>query len=213
MVPKAIANERDWRLYQELAAQADIILSSGRYLRDWAEGRAQEILQIDDPRFTELRAWRLQNGLPAQADIAIISGSLDFLVPPVLFAGGRRVVIVTTGSADPVRVKEIETLGGRVLIAGEKSVDGALLVQGLAGLGYRTIYSAAGPRINHLLVTGGLLDGLYLTSANLLLGGQPFSSILEGPLLTPPVGMKIHHIYLDTAALDGLGQMYIAYGR
>ncbi|RME52690.1 MAG: pyrimidine reductase, partial [Caldilineae bacterium] len=44
IVPKQIANERDWRLYQELAAQADLIISSGRYLRDWAAGRAQEIL-------------------------------------------------------------------------------------------------------------------------------------------------------------------------
>lgn len=29
MVPKNTANERDWRLYQELAAQADLIISSG----------------------------------------------------------------------------------------------------------------------------------------------------------------------------------------
>ncbi len=213
MVPKAIANERDWRLYQELAAQADIILSSGRYLRDWAEGRAQEILQIDDPRFADLREWRAQHGLPAQADIAIISASLDFPIPPVLFSAGRRVVVVTTGSADPARVKEIESQAGRVIIAGERSVEGALLVQGLAGLGYRTIYSAAGPRVLHLLVTGGALDCLYLTSANRLLGGQPFSSILEGPLLFPPMGMKLQHIYLDAGALDGTGQLFMAYRK
>ena len=61
-VPKAIANERDWRLFQELAAQADLIISSGRYLRDWADGRAQEILQTDDPRFADLRQWRQDQG-------------------------------------------------------------------------------------------------------------------------------------------------------
>jgi len=44
MVPRAIANERDWRLFQELSAQADIFLTSGRYLREWAKGQAQEIL-------------------------------------------------------------------------------------------------------------------------------------------------------------------------
>src|SRR3990172_3258808 len=32
VIPKTIANERDWRLFQELLMQADIILSSGRYL-------------------------------------------------------------------------------------------------------------------------------------------------------------------------------------
>src|SRR5690242_10250320 len=57
-VPPATANDRDWRLYQELAAQADVLISSGRYLREWAEGKAQEILQVDDPKFADLRRWR-----------------------------------------------------------------------------------------------------------------------------------------------------------
>ena len=58
MVPKNIVNDRDWRLYQELAAQADLIISSGRYLRDWADDRAQEILQVDNPEFADLKTWR-----------------------------------------------------------------------------------------------------------------------------------------------------------
>ena len=45
IVPKQIANPRDWRLFQELAVQADLIISSGRYLRDYAEGHAEEILR------------------------------------------------------------------------------------------------------------------------------------------------------------------------
>src|SRR5690606_6878447 len=50
MVPSQTANPRDWRLFQELAVQADILITSGRYLRDYAGGRAQEILRIyDDP--------------------------------------------------------------------------------------------------------------------------------------------------------------------
>jgi hypothetical protein len=44
-VPKAITSDADWRLYQELAAQADVLLTSGRYLREWAEGRAQASLR------------------------------------------------------------------------------------------------------------------------------------------------------------------------
>jgi riboflavin biosynthesis pyrimidine reductase len=210
-VPKSIANERDWRLYQELAAQADLLLSSGRYLRDWAEGRAQEILQVDDPRFSDLRDWRRDHGLPTQADIAIVSASLDFPIPPLLTSGGRRFIVATTADPDPMRVEEIERLGGRVIIAGSASVDGALLVKALAALGYRTIYSAAGPRILHLLVTSGALDFLYVTAANRLLGGMKFAALLDGPLLDPPVGARIRHIYLDEQALDGLGQMYLSY--
>jgi len=40
VVPPAIANKRDWRLYQELAAQADVMLTSARYFRQLATGVA-----------------------------------------------------------------------------------------------------------------------------------------------------------------------------
>ena len=213
MVPQNIANERDWRLFQELAAQADIIISSGRYLRDWADGRAQEILQIDDPRFADLRDWRQNQGLPPQPDIAIISGSLQFPIPDVLTAGGRKVVVFTTANPDPDRVAEIESRAGKVVVAGDESVDGAAVVQQMSKMGYRTVYSATGPKVLHLLLAGGVLHRLYLTQANRLLGGQPFSTIVEGPLLATAVDLQINTIYLDPHALDGLGQLLISYER
>lgn len=211
MVPRDIANERDWRLFQELAAQADLIISSGRYLRDWAEGRAQEILQIDDPRFADLREWRKNRGLPPQPDIAIISGSLRFPIPDVLTAGGRSVLVFTTANPEPSRVAEIESRAGRVIVAGDESVDGAALVLRMTELGYRTVYSATGPKVLHLLLAGGALDRLYITYANRLLGGNPFSSVVEGPLLEKAVDLRINTIHLDPHALNGLGQLFVSY--
>jgi len=213
MVPKDIANERDWRLFQELAAQADLIISSGRYLRDWADGRAQEILQVDDPRFADLREWRRSRDLPPQPDIAIISGSLQFPIPDVLTAGGRRIVVFTTSNPDPGRVAEIESKAGQVIVAGDKSVDGATLVQQMTELGYRTVYSATGPKVLHLLLAGGALDRLYLTYANRILGGRPFSTTVDGPLLETAVDLQIHTVYFDPHALNGLGQLFVAYDR
>jgi riboflavin biosynthesis pyrimidine reductase len=213
MVPKQTANERDWRLFQELAVQADLIISSGRYLRDWADGRAQEILRVDDPTFADLKAWRLAQSLSPQPDIAVISGSLDFPIPEVLTAGGRKAIIFTTAHPDLERVKEIEARAGQVIVAGETSVAGDQMVQHLSALGYRTIYSAAGPKVLHLLLSGGVLDRLYLTHAHRLLGGQPFSSIVEGDLLAPAVGMTLHTVYFDPHALDGLGQLLVSYQR
>jgi len=211
MVPKNTANKRDWRMFQELAAQADLIISSGRYLRDWVDGRAQEILQIDDPRFADLRDWRQSQGLSLQPDIAIISGSLRFPIPDVLTAGGRKVVVFTTANPDAERVAEIESKGAQVVIAGKERVEGGTLVQRMTEMGYRTVYSAAGPKVLHLLLSGGVLNRLYLTHANRLLGGQPYSSIVEGPLLAAAVDLKIHSIYLDPHALDGLGQLFVSY--
>jgi len=213
MVPEATANERDWRLYQELAAQADLIISSGRYLRDWADGRAQEILQVDDPRFADLRAWRRDRGLPAQPDIAIISRSMSFPMPDVLTEGGRRIVVFTTADADRERVGEVEKQLGTIIVAGETSVEGGPLAEGMTNLGYKTVYAAAGPKIHHLLLAAGVVDRLYLTYANRLLGGDPFSSVVDGPLLEPPVDMTVSAVYYDPHAPDGLGQLFVQYDR
>jgi riboflavin biosynthesis pyrimidine reductase len=213
VVPNNIANPRDWRLFQELAAQADLIISSGRYLRDWANNRAQEILRVDDPEFADLKEWRLAQNLSPQPDLAIVSGSLNFPMPEVLTAGGRKVIIFTTANPDMRRVRKIESNGAQVFEAGDESVSGRLIVEQLTELGYRTIYSAAGPKILHLLLKDDVLDRLYLTYANRLIGGESFSTILEGELISPAVGMTINSVYLDPHGLDGFGQLFVSYDR
>jgi riboflavin biosynthesis pyrimidine reductase len=212
-VPKSTANDRDWRLFQELAAQADLILTTGRYLRDWAEGRAQEILRVDDPRFADLMQWRREQGLPPQPDLAIISGSLDFPIPGALAAGGRKAVVFTSGEAAPARVKEIEAEGIPVIAAGEREVEGPRLIAAARERGWRTVYSAAGPKVLHLLLSGGVLDRLYLTLANRLLGGKPYATVVEGELLEPPADMRLNTAYFDPHGLKGLGQLFLSYDR
>lgn len=211
MVPNSIANERDWRLFQELATQADLIISSGRYLRDWADGRAQEILRVDDPAFADLRQWREVQGLAAQPDIAIISSSLNFPIPEVLTANGRRVIVFTTANPESSRVAEIKARAGELFVVGEKSVSGKQLVEKIAGLGYQTVYSAAGPRILHLLLAENVLHRLYLTQVSRLLGGSPFSSIVEGDLLETAVNLQLHTLYYDPKAVQGISQLLLAY--
>jgi riboflavin biosynthesis pyrimidine reductase len=211
IVPKSTTNARDWRLFQELVAQADLIISSGRYLRDWANGKAQEILQVDDPRFEDLRSWREEHKLAPQPDIAIISSSLQFPVPDVLTAGGRKFIVLTARVPDQARVKQIERKSGQVIIVGDNHVDGRRMVNVMKELGYRMVFSAAGPKILHLLLSGGMLNRLYVTYANRILGGDPFSSIVDGPLIKPAVDLRINSIYLDPNGLDGTGQLFVSY--
>ena len=212
-VPKQVANKRDWRLFQELAAQADLIISSGRYLREWAEGRAQEILQWDDPRYQDLREWRESQGLSPQPDIAIISSSLRFPIPEALTAGGREFVIFTIEGRSQERIEEIEARGGKVYVSGRQSVDGVRMAGIMAELGYRTVYSASGPKIHHLLLRGGVLDRLYLTLTGRMLGGEGYASIVEGERFQPPADFRISNIYYDKVALDGVGQLFLVYDR
>ena len=211
-VPKTLANDRDWRLFQELAAQADVVLSSGRYLRDYAAGRAQEILRThDDPALADLGRWRAARGLALAPDLAVISASLDFSLPKTIWEGRQRVVIVTTKQAPRAAKEALAAAGAEVILAGAGRVGGAQAVEGLAGLGYRTIYSAAGPQILHTLMADGVVQRLYLTLAARLLGGDTFSTLAEGPVLNPPVSLRLHTAYLDPAGLDGAGQLFLSY--
>ena len=92
-------------------------------------------------------------------------------------------------------------------------MNGRLLATRLFELGYRTVYNATGPKVLHLLLAGGALDRLYLTHASRILGGQPFSSIVEGKLLEPPIDFLLSSAYLDPHALEGVGQMFTQYNR
>lgn len=214
MVPKDTSNDRDWRLFQELAVQADVIISSGRYLRDYAEGKAQEILRVyDEPRFEDLGRWREERGLSPYPDLAVVSGSLDFPIPAFLTQSGRKVIVITHGAADKERMRKLEGEAGRVVIAGESDVAGNQAIAALGALGYRTVYMATGPRVHHLLLADNALDRLYMTVAHRLLGGQPFSSLVEGDLLRPAVGLRLNSLYFDPHALDGLGQQFTCYER
>jgi riboflavin biosynthesis pyrimidine reductase len=214
VVPDQVANKRDWRLFQELAVQADILITSGRYLRDYADGRAQEILRVyDDPEFADLKAWRLDQGIPLYPDLAVISNSLDFPVPPALTADDRSVLVITSSQANPARIAELETQLAQVIVAGEEDVKGDNLIASLSRAGYRMIYSATGPKVLHLLLAAGKLDRLYLTYANRILGGQPFSTIVDGDLIDPPVDFNLNSLYFDPLGLDGLGQLFAGYNR
>lgn len=216
-VPKNVANDRDWRLFQELVAQSDVIISTGRYLREWAEGRAQEILRVDDPQFSDLREWRKQKELSPQPDIAIISRELDFPIPSVLQEGGRRVLVFTTEQADSARIAAVESQLGSVFVVGKSDVDGRQMADELGALQYRTVYSAAGPRILHMLLAAGVLNRLYRTQVNRIVGGDPFSSIVDGALLPSPMDFQLKTLYLDPAAIveekQAIGQLLFSYDR
>ena len=212
-VPKNIANESDWRLFHELAAQADVILTSGRYLRDRSRGAAQEILDPDNAAFADLKQWRADRKLSTGPAIAVISASLDFLVPDDLPARERTIIVVTTENADADRVEALRNHGIDVVTAGEKSVCGRQLVKQLILRGFRIIYSVAGPRVLHLLVKGKVLDRLYMTVATRLIGGDPYASIVEGSALDMPSDMSLYEIYLDQNGAHGCSQLFFSFDR
>ncbi|MDQ6995464.1 MAG: dihydrofolate reductase family protein [Mariprofundaceae bacterium] len=208
-VPKSIANVRDWRLYQELAAQSDIMLTSARYFRQLAKGCAQDLLPVGKGKeHDDLHAWRKQQALSPQPDVMIVSSSLDIPLQSLAYVSDRKVWVITTSQASADRKRSLQALGVTILIGGETSVQGDVLKKHLIDLGYRSAYMIAGPQIHHILLQAGVLNRLFLTTHLSLLGHDVFHTLLQGEM--KPMACELLSLYLDSQGQQMFGQYRIA---
>lgn len=209
-VPGAIANPRDWRLYQELAGQAEILITSGRFFRQSSVGEAQDMLPVgSQAEFDDIRAWRSQHGLEPQPDIVILSGSLAIPLAALEPYRTRRILVATGEQADQERIRVLEENGIEVLITGSGTrVEGHRLVERLGSMGYRSLYAIAGPGVFYTLIRAGVVDRLYLTVACQLLGGNIIDTLTSGELLSPAQGMHLVELHHDPHTPEGAGQLF-----
>lgn len=212
-VPADITDPRDWRLYQELAAQSDVLITSARYFRQALLGEAQDHLPVGpDNIFEDLRDWRRAHGRATQPAIAILSGSLDIPEPALAPYQQRGIHIFTTDQADDRKVTALERTGARVHVTGHASqVDGNILVSRLAELGFQRQYAIGGPAVFYTLASSGLLNRLYLTLSFRILAGDVFDSLIRGPQLDPSLACKLRSLYLDSTASGNGEQLYAAF--
>jgi len=213
VVPGEIANPRDWRLFEELAAQADVLLTTGRYVRQLARGDAQAILPLSEERaYQDLRDWRRARGLAAQPAVVVLSASLDIPLMEPLIGRHGRVYIATGSDADAARIGAIEAQGARVIVAGEgRRVRGQALIEALRGEGLNLIYSTAGPKVLATLLSDRVLDRLYLTQVHRVLGSESYDTLVEGQRLDPPADVQLHSLYYDAPGEASPGQLFASY--
>ncbi|HET6725756.1 MAG TPA: dihydrofolate reductase family protein [Gammaproteobacteria bacterium] len=211
-VPGATANPRDWRLFQELAACADVLVTSGRYIRDLSGGVAQADLPVlDKPEFADLLDWRISQGLARQPALAVVSASLDLSIPDGL--AKERPVYVVTGEASPRgKAAAIEAQGAHLLIGGDGlRVEGYRLVSALAREGFANIAMIGGAELLNTLLVDNVFDRLYLTQAHRILGGLSFDTLLKGRQLNPPADFSLRSLCFDTAG--DFEQSFAVYDR
>ncbi len=194
-VPDSLANKRDWRLYQELAAQSDILITSARYFRQLSSGRAQDILPVGH-HYPDLLAWREERGLKKQPAVAVLSRSLD--IPPAAIEqlADRDIYLFTSSAASADKKRQFEAWGIRVVVAGETAVEGAHLKTELINFGFRSACMIAGPQVHRTLIAAGVLDQMFLTTRFMLLGGEKFHSLCEGEL-PESQEMQLQSLYMD----------------
>ena len=200
VVPASIANKRDWRLYQELAAQSDVMLTSARYFRQLAKGTAQDLLPVGEAsEYADLLAWRMEQGLKRQPDVMVLSNSLDIPLKAIEKVQDRCVMVLTSRQADRKKLGLLQSYGVKVFVAGRKAVEGPLLRQLLIGQGYRSAYMVAGPRAHRTLIAEQVLDRIFLSTHFSLLGGDAFHTILAGDIENA-VQLELRSLYLDQLA-------------
>jgi riboflavin biosynthesis pyrimidine reductase len=209
-VPTAITNPRDWRLYQELAGQADILITSARYFRQSEIEEAQDRLPVSGhPDYSDIREWRSRHGLASQPDIAILSRSLAISVESLKPYEKRRIIVFTGRQAEVEHITRLREHGVEVITAGEeRTVDGTELIATLAGMGYASIYAIAGPDVLHTLLKARVLNRLYLTTTHQLLAGEQFDTFTRGEGFDPALGMQLVSLYLDRYAPSGASQWF-----
>ena len=173
-VPIEIKNNSDWRLFQELMAQADIVICGGAYIKRVSAlgiSPGDVLFQFEaGGDFEQLGHWRLGNGHKQRSpDLAIVSRTLDFHVPEILLRSGRRVVIFTTyATANSRQAKDFTASGVVVVGTGETGVDGNRMIEYLNnGMGYRVIMMAAGPSVLQILLDAKKIDLFYVSEAQL----------------------------------------------
>lgn len=198
-VPRAIANDRDWRLFQELAAGADALVVSGSHVRHLEHGVSERSFPVsDEPEYADLAAWRRERGLAPQPAIVIVTASID--LPPLgpLVESGRPVYVATGDAADARNVASMKSRGVRVLGCGPGArVEGGRLIEALARERLFHVALISGGEILNALLVAGVLNRLYLTLACRVLGGAAFDTLLTGPVLEPAAGFKLAALHYD----------------
>jgi len=212
-IPPPITSDTDWRLYQELAAQADVLLTSGRYIRELAAGEAQSRPPVGDD-FPDLIEWRQQQGMETQPVLVILSRTLDLLLDEVLPLLKRTVFVATGAKADKGKLAAVADTGVSVLLLGENDeVDGCQLVRELGEIGYRSIYAIAGPGLLDTLLRAGMVDRLYLTQVHTLLGGKRYATLLEKAVLEPEARFELEALYFEQGNKIKQAQFFAVYNK
>ena len=179
LLPKQLTSNADHRLFLELQAQADCLITHGGYLRALAAGRLSDILRVGQAKeHADLAGWRLRRGLPKQPLVVVCSNSLEFPMPNSL--AKKDVWIATSDNGDKQRVRAWQKQGYKVVVAGKQRVEGGAIAKQLIQAGYRRLYLCAGPELFESCLNDRCLRLHYMTFSMQFVGYAEFLTMLAG---------------------------------
>ena len=210
-LPKSLTSDEDFRLFLELHAQADCLITHGGYMRSLAENKLGNILQLPSNKECEdLYNWRALQGLKPHPTLAIASTSLDFPMHPSLKENNQQVCIATSEQAEQSKIKQWQDQGYKVIVAGNEKVEGKPLIDALSKENLKHFYLIAGPKMLHTMIKDQQLSNLYLSHSQQLLSGEFFNTMLDGEILTTPK-LELKSLFYDNDSVNGHGQFFSNY--
>ncbi|MEJ2115969.1 MAG: dihydrofolate reductase family protein [Gammaproteobacteria bacterium] len=211
-LPSSLTSYEDFRLFLELHAQAECLITHGGYMRSLAENKLGNILQLPiEKNCEDLYCWREQHGLSKYPAVVIASSSLDFPMHSSLRINNQTVYIATGQQTDTDKIKYWQDQGYEVLIAGKSSsVEGKSLIDALTAKDYKHFYMIAGPKMLHTMLNDQQLNKLYLSHSHQLLGGEIFRTKVDGPTLTSPK-LELTSLFYDQPSENKHGQFFSNY--
>ena len=212
-LPAELKSDEDFRLFLELYAHADCIITHGGYMRSLAANRLGNVLQLPTSKSTQyLHDWRSKQGLASNPDVVIVSGSLDFPWHRSLDESQQNVHITTGGQADEKIKQRWNSAGHEVhQLGSHEHVDVECLMEFLIQKNYQSVYLVAGPELLQNLIEHHYVQRFFVTMSHQLLGGQDFKSLLAGSPLKESGRLKLENMYMDIENSNSLGQWYVEF--
>ena len=209
-LPDILKSDEDFRLFLELYAHADCIITHGGYMRALAAGHLGNVLQIPQLSWTQdIHAWRAARGLAPAPDVIIISASLDFPWHDSLDKF-RQKVHIATGARTPGDKKRQWLERGLAVheLGVDRQVNAAPLMEFLDQHAYRSVYLVAGPQLLEELLKFSFIDRFFMTVSHQLLGGNDFKSLVPAHKLGARGKLQLRRLYMDHENSSMLGQWY-----
>jgi riboflavin biosynthesis pyrimidine reductase len=188
-----LGNEADHRQFAALRREVDCVLVGTGTLAAEHYGPI-----VRDPAAREERVHAGRSASPLCCTVTR-SGRLPLDIP--LFDDPDQEVVVYSGVPIP-----LTGVGARVDVQIVASVAFADALRDLrARHGVRVVLCEGGPRLVGGLLAEGLLDELFLTFADLLVGGNGVKHVVEGPEARPPVPLEL------AGLLESDGTLFLRY--
>ncbi len=191
LTPAEIMSKNDFLIFNQLHAQSDCLVTNTNYLKGLSEGYYGDILGSQDQN---LKKWKARNKVKNPKIIAI-SNSLNFKINKKILMHKENMVILTTNK-NKNKINRIKEHGISLKKYNGKQISARSLDKYIRSNRYKSIYFVAGPTIVEDMINQCLLNTLYCTTSQKLVGSIKYDSIIRGNIIKNIKNLDLRNIYI-----------------